>query len=76
VYSVISSALYLFQEGITFPSADRQIALCRSVCAEYAIDAGAVRYVEAHGTGTTVGDRQVQCTSSIAPAPALSLVVI
>lgn len=32
--------------GITFPSADQQIALCRSVCAEYNIDASKVRYVE------------------------------
>ena len=45
-------------EGITFPSSDRQISLCRSVCEENNIDPSMVRYVEAHGTGTTVGDKQ------------------
>lgn len=45
-------------QGITFPASSQQLALCRSVCQEYAIDPSAVVYVEAHGTGTPAGDGQ------------------
>lgn len=45
-------------QGITFPSAEMQAELFRSVCWEYQVDPCRVGYVEAHATGTAAGDPQ------------------
>lgn len=46
------------QEGITYPSSQRQVDLYREVLERTGVEASNVRYVEAHGTGTVAGDRQ------------------
>uniref|UniRef100_A0A914DXV9 Fatty acid synthase n=1 Tax=Acrobeloides nanus TaxID=290746 RepID=A0A914DXV9_9BILA len=46
------------EEGVAFPSGDRQAELLREVYAEAEIDPNSVVYVETHGTGTKVGDPQ------------------
>ncbi|GMT36007.1 hypothetical protein PFISCL1PPCAC_27304 [Pristionchus fissidentatus] len=46
------------EQGITFPSGERQATLLEEVYAEAAIDPNQVYYVETHGTGTKVGDPQ------------------
>jgi fatty acid synthase, animal type len=56
-------------KGITYPDSNQQTALCRSVCAENAIDSNRVVYVEAHGTGTVAGDGQELRAISAAYAP-------
>jgi len=42
--------------GLTIPSAQAQIALMRSACAQAGIAPADIDYLEAHGTGTPVGD--------------------
>uniref|UniRef100_A0A914ZHK0 Fatty acid synthase n=1 Tax=Parascaris univalens TaxID=6257 RepID=A0A914ZHK0_PARUN len=46
------------EQGITFPSGERQAALLEEVYREAGIDPNTVTYVETHGTGTKVGDPQ------------------
>lgn len=46
------------EQGITFPSGERQATLLEEVYNEASIDPNTVTYVEAHGTGTKVGDPQ------------------
>ncbi|KAJ1364192.1 hypothetical protein KIN20_024223 [Parelaphostrongylus tenuis] len=46
------------EQGITFPSGERQAQLLEEVYAEAGIDPNSVYYVETHGTGTKVGDPQ------------------
>ncbi len=46
------------EQGITYPSAQQQMALSYAVCNEADIDPSTVSYVEAHGTGTLAGDGQ------------------
>lgn len=46
------------EQGITFPSGERQAALLEEVYAEAGVDPNSVYYVETHGTGTKVGDPQ------------------
>uniref|UniRef100_A0A913I721 Fatty acid synthase n=1 Tax=Strongyloides stercoralis TaxID=6248 RepID=A0A913I721_STRER len=45
-------------QGITFPSGERQAALLEEVYKEANVDPNTVTYVECHGTGTKVGDPQ------------------
>ncbi|NEZ65368.1 SDR family NAD(P)-dependent oxidoreductase [Leptolyngbyaceae cyanobacterium CCMR0082] len=42
--------------GITAPSAQRQIDLLQSIYTTYGIDPSTISYVETHGTGTRLGD--------------------
>uniref|UniRef100_A0A915PSY3 Fatty acid synthase n=1 Tax=Setaria digitata TaxID=48799 RepID=A0A915PSY3_9BILA len=46
------------EQGITFPSGERQAALLEEVYREAGVDPNTVTYVESHGTGTKVGDPQ------------------
>uniref|UniRef100_A0A0K0ESV2 Fatty acid synthase n=1 Tax=Strongyloides stercoralis TaxID=6248 RepID=A0A0K0ESV2_STRER len=46
------------EQGITFPSGERQAALLEEVYKEANVDPNIVTYVETHGTGTKVGDPQ------------------
>ena len=46
------------EQGITFPSGERQAVLLEEVYSEAAVDPNTVGYVETHGTGTKVGDPQ------------------
>uniref|UniRef100_A0A0N5CAY3 Fatty acid synthase n=1 Tax=Strongyloides papillosus TaxID=174720 RepID=A0A0N5CAY3_STREA len=46
------------EQGITFPSGERQAALLEEVYKEANVDPNTVTYVECHGTGTKVGDPQ------------------
>ncbi|VDP18356.1 unnamed protein product [Heligmosomoides polygyrus] len=46
------------EQGITFPSGERQAQLLEEVYNEAGIDPNSVYYVETHGTGTKVGDPQ------------------
>uniref|UniRef100_A0A0N4ZTR7 Fatty acid synthase n=1 Tax=Parastrongyloides trichosuri TaxID=131310 RepID=A0A0N4ZTR7_PARTI len=46
------------EQGITFPSGERQAALLEEVYKEANVDPNSVTYVECHGTGTKVGDPQ------------------
>uniref|UniRef100_A0A0N4ZB91 Fatty acid synthase n=1 Tax=Parastrongyloides trichosuri TaxID=131310 RepID=A0A0N4ZB91_PARTI len=46
------------EQGITFPSGERQAALLEEVYREANVDPNTVTYVETHGTGTKVGDPQ------------------
>ncbi|MFH4976009.1 hypothetical protein AB6A40_002718 [Gnathostoma spinigerum] len=46
------------EQGITFPSGERQAALLEEVYKEAGVDPNTVTYVETHGTGTKVGDPQ------------------
>ncbi|CAJ0959176.1 unnamed protein product, partial [Mesorhabditis belari] len=46
------------EQGITFPSGERQAQLLEEVYSEAGIDPNTVYYVESHGTGTKVGDPQ------------------
>jgi fatty acid synthase len=46
------------EQGITFPSGERQAVLLEEVYSEANIDPNTVGYVESHGTGTKVGDPQ------------------
>ncbi|KJH41745.1 acyl transferase domain protein [Dictyocaulus viviparus] len=46
------------EQGITFPSGERQAQLLEEVYSEAGIDPNSVYYVETHGTGTKVGDPQ------------------
>nr|AXS78290.1 fatty acid synthase [Anisakis simplex] len=62
------------EQGITFPSGERQAALLEEVYREAGIDPNTVTYVETHGTGTKVGDPQeanaicqVFCTNRTSP---------
>ncbi|VDN07232.1 unnamed protein product [Thelazia callipaeda] len=46
------------EQGITFPSGERQATLLEEVYREAGVDPNTVTYVESHGTGTKVGDPQ------------------
>ncbi|CAJ0579052.1 unnamed protein product, partial [Mesorhabditis spiculigera] len=46
------------EQGITFPSGERQAQLLEEVYSEAGVDPNTVYYVESHGTGTKVGDPQ------------------
>lgn len=46
------------EQGILFPSGERQLQLLREVYQEAGVDPNIVAFVEAHGTGTKVGDPQ------------------
>ncbi|VDO39253.1 unnamed protein product [Haemonchus placei] len=46
------------EQGITFPSGERQAQLLEEVYNEAGVDPNTVYYVETHGTGTKVGDPQ------------------
>ncbi|EPB72575.1 Beta-ketoacyl synthase protein [Ancylostoma ceylanicum] len=46
------------EQGITFPSGERQAQLLEEVYNEAGVDPNSVYYVETHGTGTKVGDPQ------------------
>ncbi|CAI2347157.1 unnamed protein product [Caenorhabditis sp. 36 PRJEB53466] len=46
------------EQGITFPSGERQAQLLQEVYSEAGVDPNSVYYVETHGTGTKVGDPQ------------------
>ncbi|CAI5456722.1 unnamed protein product [Caenorhabditis angaria] len=46
------------EQGITFPSGERQAQLLEEVYSEAGVDPNSVYYVETHGTGTKVGDPQ------------------
>uniref|UniRef100_A0AC35U6Z3 Carrier domain-containing protein n=1 Tax=Rhabditophanes sp. KR3021 TaxID=114890 RepID=A0AC35U6Z3_9BILA len=46
------------EQGITFPSGERQANLLEEVYREADVDPNTVTYVETHGTGTKVGDPQ------------------
>uniref|UniRef100_A0A1I7T189 Fatty acid synthase n=1 Tax=Caenorhabditis tropicalis TaxID=1561998 RepID=A0A1I7T189_9PELO len=46
------------EQGITFPSGERQAQLLQEVYSEAGVDPNSVYYVESHGTGTKVGDPQ------------------
>lgn len=46
------------EQGITFPSGERQAQLLEEVYTEAGVDPNQVYYVETHGTGTKVGDPQ------------------
>jgi len=46
------------EQGITFPSGERQAQLIEEVYREARVNPADVAYVEAHGTGTKVGDPQ------------------
>ncbi|CAB3400922.1 unnamed protein product [Caenorhabditis bovis] len=46
------------EQGITFPSGERQAQLLEEVYTEAGVDPNSVYYVETHGTGTKVGDPQ------------------
>uniref|UniRef100_A0AC35TUX3 Carrier domain-containing protein n=1 Tax=Rhabditophanes sp. KR3021 TaxID=114890 RepID=A0AC35TUX3_9BILA len=46
------------EQGITFPSGERQAILLEEVYREAEVNPNTVTYVEAHGTGTKVGDPQ------------------
>ncbi|XP_012935598.2 fatty acid synthase [Aplysia californica] len=52
------------EQGITFPSGQRQKELMQDVYQETGIDPTDISYVEAHGTGTKVGDPQETNTVS------------
>ena len=45
------------EQGITFPSGERQAQLLEEVYAEAGIDPNQVYYVETHGTGTKVREK-------------------
>ncbi|KRX40198.1 Fatty acid synthase [Trichinella murrelli] len=62
------------EQGITFPSGERQAELLRNVYREAGIDPSSVAYVETHGTGTKVGDPeeanalcQIYCSGRTGP---------
>lgn len=44
------------EEGVTFPSLDKQTMLLKEFYEECKISPAELSYVEAHGTGTIVGD--------------------